>query len=287
MSKPLRYDKFKHVDIMQKEVLFFLTLAETLNISKAAEELGIQQSGLSRALQRLEKDFGHNLFQRKNNGLVLNEVGERFYNAVKSTKLHWETAFNSILLSSEQPSGLIKIGFHASYGQNLFPKISKSILSAFSGLELEAHTLSSYQVIRKILDGEIDFGLVISKVKNPELICKVVGSDYLATYQAKNTDVILKKPTHFLVNPDTQQTAPIIRKYSSYKRIVIKDYEVMAKTACAGGYLALLPNSVAQNYNSLEQVSGKYISADISLICHKEKLKSPAIKKLYNLILNS
>lgn len=101
MSKVYRFDTYKYVDALQKEITYFLAVAESLNISKAAEQLGIQQSGLSRAIHRLEQDLGQKLFQRKNIGLLLTPQGERFYRAVKDTKQRWEENFNLLLNDSD------------------------------------------------------------------------------------------------------------------------------------------------------------------------------------------
>jgi len=64
-SKVNRFDSYKDVDALQKEITYFLAVAECLNISKAAETLGIQQSGLSRAIHRLEQDLGKNFSKEK------------------------------------------------------------------------------------------------------------------------------------------------------------------------------------------------------------------------------
>jgi len=183
MIKNHRFDSYKYMNILQKEVVYFIALAEVLNVSKASEVLGIQQSGLSRALQRLETDLGYKLFQRKNSGLALTFSGTHFYNAVKNTQINWENNFRKLSLESNEPTGLIKIGFHASIGQKYFPQIVKKLNSVFPQLELEAHTLSSSVVLRKTNEQELDFGIVISRIKNPELVQKKIGFDYIAAFQ--------------------------------------------------------------------------------------------------------
>ena len=59
----------------QKEYDYFLTLCETLNISRASEILGMQQGGLSKPLKKLEKSLGTELFIRKGRGLQITEFG--------------------------------------------------------------------------------------------------------------------------------------------------------------------------------------------------------------------
>ena len=282
MSKVYRFDTYKYVNALQKEIIYFLAVAESLNISKAAENLGIQQSGLSRAILRLEQDLGQKLFQRKNNGLALTPQGDRFYKAVKDTKQRWEENFNLLLNDSESPSGLVKIGLHSSFGQLYLPKIIKNLCLQFPQIETEVNMLRSFETTRKILENEIDFGIVISEIKSPEIIQKNIGIDFLAAYQHD----LKKAPTHFIINPDTQASQQLLRKYSLLKKVYIKDYELLAKTTLFSDFaVGLLPHSVASNYENLKQVGGTLVKAQISLICHKEKLKSRAMRKIYEAIL--
>ena len=278
-----RFDKFKHVDIFQKEVSYFLTISETLNISKAAEALGIQQSGLSRALHRLEDDLGQKLFSRKNNGLVLTPAGIEFLKAIKNTKANWEDNFKNLLTTADAPMGLIKIGLHSSFGQNYLPRIISDINKLFPSLELEIHSMPSLAVIRKLMAQELDFGLVASPLKQPDLVAKVIGEDYLATYQKEPTVT----PKYILFNPETQMSNSMLRKVSDLKKIAVDDYELLAKSAISSTHLALLPDSVAKNYPHLKQVSGSLAKTKISLICQKDKLKSEAYKKIWEALLSS
>ena len=55
---------------------YFKVIAETLNISKAAQQLSISQSSLSQSLQRLEAELGYPLFDRKGKRITLNSNGE-------------------------------------------------------------------------------------------------------------------------------------------------------------------------------------------------------------------
>jgi len=280
MPKIYHFDKFKHVDIFQKEIGYFLTLSETLNISKAAEALGVQQPAISRALVRLEEDLGQKLFTRKSNGIALTESGQHFLSAIKNTKRAWEEHFLNLLEMSEEPSGLIKIGLHPSIGQKFLPRITSDLTSAYPQLELEVNALPSLQVTRKVLDNELDFGIVASPIKQPEIVTKFFGEDFLAVYQRSPQN----SPRHILFNPEMQMSNAILKKLKGLKRVAIRDYELLAKTAIETNHLALLPNSVAENYEKLQQVSGALSKVRVHLITHKDKLRSKAYKKIWDLI---
>lgn len=55
---------------------YFKVIAETMNISQAAQQLSISQSSLSQSLQRLETELGYPLFDRKGKRISLNSNGE-------------------------------------------------------------------------------------------------------------------------------------------------------------------------------------------------------------------
>ena len=61
------------MDLLQMQ--YFLKIAETGNMTRAAEELYISQSSLSRTIARLEKDLGVKLFDRVGRQIQLNEFG--------------------------------------------------------------------------------------------------------------------------------------------------------------------------------------------------------------------
>jgi DNA-binding transcriptional LysR family regulator len=283
MSKLYKFDTFKYVDILQKELSYFIELAEALNISKASEKLGIQQSGLSRALQRLESDLGQKLFQRKSNGIALTQAGEQLYLAIKNTKKSWEENYKKAITNFETPSGLIKIGFHPSFGQKYFPTILNQINEAFPEVEVEVHTMSSSSITRKVNEQEIDFGLVISDINHPQLIRKKIGVDFIAAYQLD----LSKSPQMLLFNPEMKLSAKFIRKHSNLKKIFIKDYEIMAQACVEGNYLGILPYSVAEKFPALKQVGEVYLKSDIVCITHIEQLASRAHRLTYKTILNA
>ncbi|MGN0141763.1 MAG: LysR family transcriptional regulator [Roseburia sp.] len=75
---------------------YFLSVAETLNISKSAEKLFISQSSLSQTIRRLEKEIGYPLFDRNGKHICLNENGQVFLECVNRMKEIFENALEEI-----------------------------------------------------------------------------------------------------------------------------------------------------------------------------------------------
>ncbi len=57
------------------QLRYFLSVADLANFTRAAEELGISQSALSRSIQRLEEELGQPVFERQGRSLSLTEAG--------------------------------------------------------------------------------------------------------------------------------------------------------------------------------------------------------------------
>ncbi|MXO61280.1 LysR family transcriptional regulator [Altererythrobacter salegens] len=58
-----------------QQVRYFVTLAKTLNFTRAAEQCNVSQPALTRAIQQLEHELGGPLFHRERNNTHLSELG--------------------------------------------------------------------------------------------------------------------------------------------------------------------------------------------------------------------
>lgn len=98
------------------------------------------------------------------------------------------------------------------------PEIVTRLTQKFPNTELEIYPLPSLQVTRKIIDGQIDFGVVASPIKQPELISKIKGQDFLATFK-KSPDFL--SPFIFLI-PETQLAGNLLKKYNHMKKYLLQ-----------------------------------------------------------------
>ena len=71
------------MDLLQ--LRYFISVASTLNISKAAQHHMIPQPAMSQTISRLEKELGKPLFDRYRNKLTLTKDGEAFLQSVTAS----------------------------------------------------------------------------------------------------------------------------------------------------------------------------------------------------------
>ena len=72
--------------IQLDDIDYFLAVAEEGQVRKAAQRLGISQPAVTKALQRLEKALGFELFERSVKGMALTRVAEQFRQRTSSLR---------------------------------------------------------------------------------------------------------------------------------------------------------------------------------------------------------
>ena len=88
----------------------FYTVANTKNITKAAEELMISQPAISKSIKNLEEQLGGQLFIRTKRGVILTDEGKEFYNYIKRAMEYIYNAESKFTDLINLNTGTIKIG---------------------------------------------------------------------------------------------------------------------------------------------------------------------------------
>lgn len=78
------------------QLRYFLTVARTLNISRAAQYHMIPQPSMSQTISRLEKELGKPLFDRRKNKLTLTSEGQAFLDSVTASIGELDAAVQSM-----------------------------------------------------------------------------------------------------------------------------------------------------------------------------------------------
>jgi len=102
----------------------FLSAARLLSFSKAAEELFITRSAVSRQIKNLEEYFGFQLFERHKVGLELTEQGVIYANSISNIFADLKVATNTLHYGAQELK--LRLGLSATFNSTwLMSRLSK------------------------------------------------------------------------------------------------------------------------------------------------------------------
>lgn len=91
------------------QLRYFMTVARTLNISRAAQYHMIPQPAMSQTISRLEKELGKPLFDRHRNKLSLTKDGEAFLQSITTSLAELDLAVEKLHSEDEMLRGEITL----------------------------------------------------------------------------------------------------------------------------------------------------------------------------------
>ncbi|MEF2073602.1 LysR family transcriptional regulator [Consotaella aegiceratis] len=132
-------EKYQSVDFIH--LRYFSAAAERGSFRQAAAALGVQQSSISRAIQRLEGDLGVSLFERGKLGIRLTNAGRRLLDDARVAVDQLERAKREAAAAGRGDLGNLKIG------------VITSLASGFLRDLLETYARQQPQISIEIWDG--------------------------------------------------------------------------------------------------------------------------------------
>lgn len=165
-----------------KQIEVFLETAHTHNLSKAAQNLAMSQSAASESLKTLENQFDVALFDRIGKRLQLNRFGKSIQQEAELLMAHARNLENALLKHSDM--GSIKVGATLSIGNYLAINILSEYRRRFADAEVSLEVANTTQIAEKILNYELDLGLIEGEVSNPDLEVEIWREDELVVFCA-------------------------------------------------------------------------------------------------------
>lgn len=136
----------------------FVTLADELNVTRAAERLHLSQPNLTRKLKGLEAELGSLLFQRTSRGLVLTRVGHVFLREARVVLSASANAVEAARRFAREESDRLRVGYVMG-----LPKI-EVIMAGFQRTHPHAQVtlldMTPAEQVRKLENREIDLGFI-------------------------------------------------------------------------------------------------------------------------------
>lgn len=161
-----------------QKLMAFVKTVECGSFTKAAGALNYTQSGVSRMIQDLEKDWNTSLLERSRAGVRLTSEGVLLLPYAKTLCLEYQKLQKQVDELNGLQSGLIRIGTISSIATHWLPNIIKAFQQDYPGIDYEL-LLGDYSEIEAwILEGRVDCGFLLQPA-HPDLETIYLGQDEL------------------------------------------------------------------------------------------------------------
>jgi DNA-binding transcriptional LysR family regulator len=152
-----------------KQLRAFLTVADTGNVTRAAEVLHLVQPAVSRQLKLLEEDIGAPLFQRERHGMVLTEAGKALVVYARRAMLELERARAEIAGAAEGIGGLVTVGLLPSTTSLLSSALVSALAQRYPGIRIRIAMGYAGTLMRWLESGEVDAALLYGAERSPDI----------------------------------------------------------------------------------------------------------------------
>ena len=274
----------------------FAAIAETGQLTRAAEKLHVSQPALSAQLKALEEELDFSLFDRTPGGMVLTAAGKRLladaekviaaaqHLQMQAKSLKGEVIGKARIGTLSDPQ-FIRVGEFIGLASNRYPMI-----------ELELHQGVTGEVLQRVRDGELDAAFYYGEIKYPavdgmalrDIVYRVAApAAWCAELQAADWSEIAKYP--WIIPPPISThhhlAYDLLGEHGlAPTRVVEADQEtVVASLVVSGVGLALVREDVALDRQAAGEIciwDGVRIASQMWFIYLKDRVNDPVIAAL-------
>lgn len=252
----------------------FLSVAEHLSFSRAAEDLNISQPAVTKHIKELEIKYNTNLFERKGNKVYLTEAGQKAYNTLKEIDKQYRDLNFEIGQISNSISGEFIIGASSTISQYVIPKVMASFHKQYPKIQIHLLNGNSFEMEKLLLENKVDMALVENDSSQSGIRYKNFMDDELILVTATNSVYARRK---HISKKDLMQFPLVVREHGSGTLEVINQ-------ALAGQGFDIEKLNTVIHLGSTESIKSFLLDFDgLAIVSEKAVITELYIKNLVKL----
>jgi len=141
---------------------YFVAVAEELSFTRASRRLHVVQSGVSSAIQGLERELGAALFDRDRHRVTLTEAGRSLLPEARATLAAAQAAADAVAETTAGLRGALSIGTMISTGPVGLPVLLGRFHEQHPGVLVKLRVMpgGSAELAREVISGGLDLALL-------------------------------------------------------------------------------------------------------------------------------
>ena len=173
------------------QLRYFLRVAERGSFTRAAEDLLISQSALSRSIQKLEEELGQPVFERKTRSISLTDAGSLLQGRAQQVLSILEDTKAEI--TDDGKSGRIRIGAIPTIAPYFLPDVLRQFSQDFPKATVVVQENTTDNLIKSCTQGEVDLAILALPIPAKYLEIEVLFEEELLLVLPPGHPLVKKK----------------------------------------------------------------------------------------------
>jgi DNA-binding transcriptional LysR family regulator len=148
-----------------RHLRYFVAVAETENVSRAALKLHVSQPALSRQIRDLEDEIGFSLLERTAKSVRLTDAGRAFLDNARALLQNADEAVTKARAVARAEPSELHVGYSPTPTAEIAPKILRAFQRAMPNVHVKLHDWSNNAILDGIRDGRLQLGLIVPPLK--------------------------------------------------------------------------------------------------------------------------
>ncbi|MBU8880560.1 LysR family transcriptional regulator [Bacillus sp. FJAT-29790] len=233
----------------------FLSVAQTKNFTKSAELMFISQSTVTMRIKALEQALGKKIFERDNRQVLLTPAGKELLDYAKRIIDLVDEGSRKLSMEETFEDSLVVGSLHSLWDYLLFP-IMTEFQAKHPRTALRFITGHSWDIVQHILDGVIDFGIVLIPPTHSEI--------EVLPFMTEEIKLVTNVDTYFTDEIDLANLSnlpyihmdwgPIYNRWfeknvgKQILSLMVDHASLYVQYLRSGHYLGLLPSAIADTF---------------------------------------
>jgi LysR family transcriptional regulator, benzoate and cis,cis-muconate-responsive activator of ben and cat genes len=162
-----------------RRLRYFLAVARAGSFSRAAEELRVAQSAVSRQVALLEKELGTPLLTRTAQGVELTPAGRLLQERGARLARDADALFGELRRFAAGDRGRLALGYSTSLGYETAPQLLRRLRAALPDADVDPVVLPSPALPDALRGGDVDLALLRCAAAEPDLEAALVRRERL------------------------------------------------------------------------------------------------------------
>ena len=165
------------MEVSSRHLRAFVTVAEAMNFTRAAETLGISQPALSATIQQLEDILAARLFDRAGRRMRLTEVGRLYLGIAQRLLYELDSSLGVVRDLVEKRIGKLHVAALPSAASEIVAPALAQFSQTYPQIQLTVRDALNAEVIERVRRGEVDMGFGIPEGDSPALEVATILQD--------------------------------------------------------------------------------------------------------------